>query len=87
MTEIRPAPPALERTARALGRILDLDPAVLRADTPLADMGCDAACVLAFCEAVAATGPAPDARWAYTDLILSSARTVGELALALQQHG
>lgn len=66
--------------AQAIGRVLDVDPRVVRADTPLADLGADAIAVLAIVDALREAGSAiaTDSGPDNMDAV-RSARTAGEL--------
>ncbi len=72
---------ALAVTATALARVLDVDPAVLRSDTPLTDIGCDPVAVLAFLDVLVEDhGLVPDTTDDQVDAAIVGAATVGDLA-------
>lgn len=74
--------------AAALARVLDLDPGILRADTPLADVGCDSVAVIAFVDALAEQqGIGLDPSDDEVDQAVLTATTVGDLMRAAARIG
>lgn len=65
--------------ADALGRVVALDPKILRRDTPLLDIGCDEVATLAVFHVLAADTRITVPAAVELDLVLASA-TVGDLA-------
>jgi hypothetical protein len=65
------------RIADAVGRVLDIDPDVLRADTPLADLGADPVAVIAMVDLLVEAD-----HWSHRSTSLETApiATVGDLA-------
>lgn len=74
---------ALALTLQALAFTLDLDPARLRADTPLAGLGADSVAVIAAADVIESC-LAETGRGLIDDELVRTARTVGELALSVQ---
>ncbi len=72
------------QVAGAIGRVLDVDPGVVRPDTPLADVGADAVALLAIVDALRESGALPAG---YSDGVadlLRTARTAGDLLDAVE---
>lgn len=67
---------------RALGRVLDIDPSVLRADTPLDALGLDSLARVCLADALESPRPGEPAVLVDDDA-LSAARAVGDVARAL----
>ncbi|MEZ5116245.1 MAG: phosphopantetheine-binding protein [Candidatus Nanopelagicales bacterium] len=88
MTAALDAEEALRLGAAALARVLDLDASLLRADTPLADLGADSVARVCFADAVEELARTqrgvvitiPDDR-------LRAAATLGDLVAPLTQGG
>lgn len=73
---------ALDLICKALGFVLAIDPAGLRDDTPLADIGADSVAVIAAVDLVDA-GLAGRGITGIDDDQVRTARTVGDLAATL----
>ena len=83
---------AMAAVKAALSRVLDMDPAPLRADTPLADIGSDSVAVIAFVDVLAEDADIElDSGGDDIDAALLVSRTVGDLveitAAALERQG
>jgi hypothetical protein len=72
--------PALALAARALARVLDLEAADLRADSPLGDLGADTVARVQWADVVEELGRAAGAPVEVDDAVLRDASTLGELA-------
>lgn len=73
---------ALAVVRNAVSRVLDVDPGVLRADTPLADLGCDPVALLAIVDLLAEDVPGADGGALSVEALEAHARgavTVGDL--------
>jgi hypothetical protein len=68
---------ALAEVRRAVSRVLEVDPAVLRADTPLAGLGCDPVALIAIADLL--LGDAPVESVDELGALVRRARTIGDL--------
>lgn len=68
------------RVADAVGRVLDIDPAVLRLDTPLADLGADGVAVIAMVDLLVEASHWSHRSTSQDSLPTSTIATVGDLA-------
>lgn len=66
---------ALRSVRAAVSRVLEVDPGVLRPDTPLADLGCDPVALVAIVDLL--TGDVADGDG--LDGLVAAVRTVGDL--------
>jgi len=72
---------AVELVSGALADVLEMDPHVLRPDTPLDDVGADSMVRVGFADAVESRAfHELGAKIEISDDVLSSARTLGDLA-------
>jgi acyl carrier protein len=72
--------PELDRAARALALVLDLEADDLREDTPLDDLGADAMARIQWADVVEETADAQGTPRRVEDAALASAVTLGDLA-------
>ena len=72
--------PELALAARALARVLDLEAADLRADSPLDDLGADTVARVLWADVVEELSGAEGAVVIVDDAVLRDATTLGELA-------
>ena len=72
--------PELALAARALARVLDLEAADLRADSPLGDLGADTVARVLWADVVEELSGADGAPVTVEDSALRDAATLGELA-------
>ncbi|MFM2438542.1 MAG: hypothetical protein RLZ55_1365 [Actinomycetota bacterium] len=72
------------KVARAIGRVLDVDPGVVRRDTPLADLGVDAVALLAIVDALRQAGVSVAVDSGDVADTVRRARTAGELMNAVE---
>ena len=78
------SPSSMDITKDALGHVLDLDPAALRADTPLADIGADSIAVILVADVIERRAAQVDGPGLVIDNDrLRLATTVGDLATAV----
>lgn len=71
--------PSSADVAQAIARVLDIDPGVLRADTPLADLGADDVALIAIVDLLAESSTVPAEPDSELDLLVRGARTVADL--------
>jgi hypothetical protein len=76
--------PELALAARALGRVLDLEAAELRADSPLGDLGADTLARVLWADVVEELSAAEGVAVAVPDSALRDASTLGDLAEQLR---
>lgn len=77
-------PSSMDLTCRALAHVLDISPANLRADTPLADIGADSVAIIVFADVALGFGAHPGApRVRIDNDALRGAESVGELAASV----
>jgi hypothetical protein len=72
--------PELALAARALARVLDLEAADLRADSPLGDLGADTVARVLWADVVEELCGAEGAVVSVDDAVLRDAATLGDLA-------
>jgi hypothetical protein len=83
MTDSHPDP-ALDRAARALAVVLDLEADDLRADSPLDDLGADAMARVLWADVAEELSATDGVPVVVPDPVLRSATTLGDLAVALR---
>lgn len=74
------------RVAAAVGRVLDVDVAVLRADTPLADVGADAVALIAMVDLLVDGAHWKDRFESAESVQIPLITTVGDLAEFVRQE-
>jgi len=75
---------AMAQVAAAIGRVMEINPALLRADTPLSELGLDNVGLVATADLLESAGHVGDPG-AFAQALRTS-RTVGELAAVLDRQ-